>query len=235
MNPIPMLVSVIIPTLNEEAFILDAIRAAREAYGPQELEILVVDGGSQDATLRRIPPEVKVIHAAPNRARQMNLGAQQARGEILVFCHADSRLPAGWRAAVIAALSRKGVSGGTFQLSIEPARGILKLRNRVNFPANWRMMFGDQVQFMKRQTFEKTGGFREIPLMEDLEMSRSLAKLGLLVRIPLRVRTSSRRFSKIKPGRQWLLSIQCTILYLYFGKSAEEIKTIYERVAPAGS
>jgi hypothetical protein len=136
-------------------------------------------------------------------------------------------LPGGWREAVVEKLSKPGVSGGTFQLSILPARGILKLRNRINYPANWRLMYGDQVQFMKRSTFEKVAGFPEIPIMEDLEMSRSLDRAGQLVRIPLRVQTSSRRFSEEKPRGQWLLSIKCVILYLYFGKTAEEIKSIY--------
>jgi hypothetical protein len=159
----------------------------------------------------------------------MNLGADHARGDILVFCHADSFLPKGWRAAVIAELRKPGVSGGTFQLSILPAKGVLKLRNKISYPANWRLMYGDQVQFMRRETFKKVGGFPEIPIMEDLEMSRSLAQVGRLVRIPLWVKTSSRRFSGQKPRNQWLLCIRCVILYLYFGVTAEQIKTIYYR------
>jgi hypothetical protein len=90
-------------------------------------------------------------------------------------------------------------------------------------------MYGDQVQFMTHNAFEKIGGFPEIPIMEDLEMSRSLAQIGQLVRIPLRVRTSSRRFSENKPRQQWFLSIKCVINYLYFGKTADEIKQIYHR------
>ena len=226
-----MLVSVIIPTLNEEAFILEAIHAARQDSCPDELEIIIVDGGSHDETLRLIPSDMRVISSTPGRATQMNLGAAQARGDILVFCHADSRLPQGWRAAVIEALRKPGVSGGTFQLLILPESGILKFRNRINFPANWRMMYGDQVQFMARTTFEQIGGFPELPIMEDLEMSRALAKIGHLVRIPLRVRTSSRGFAENRPRSQWLLSVQCVILYLYFGVSAEEIKKIYTRGA----
>lgn len=224
-----MLVSVIIPTLNEEAFIQGAIRSARQGYIPGEVEIIVVDGGSRDATLNQIPPDVTVLHAQPHRARQMNIGAQLARGEVLAFCHADSRLPPGWRAAMLAALSQPGVSGGTFQVSILPEWGILKLRNRINYPPDWRFMYGDQVQFMRRQVFEQAGGYRELPILEDLEMSRTLHRLGRLVRIPLRVQASSRRFSTAHPCRQWLLSIQCVVLYLYFGKSAEEIKILYDR------
>ena len=227
-----MLISVIIPTLNEEAHIQDAIQSARQDCSPGEVEIIVVDGGSQDRTLHLVPPGVKLIHSKPNRGAQMNLGARNSGGDILVFCHADSRLPNGWREAVITELGTNGVSGGTFQLSILPASGILKLRNRINFPANWRFMYGDQVQFMTRFTFDKVGGFPEIPIMEDLEMSRSLSRLGKLVRIPLRVSTSSRRFSDTRVFHQWFLSIKCVILYIYLGKSAEEIKYIYNRGVP---
>jgi rSAM/selenodomain-associated transferase 2 len=229
-----MLVTTIIPTLNEAGYIQNAIRAARQDTTSDELEIIIVDGGSQDSTLQQISPEIQVIRAKPGRASQMNLGAAHAQGEILVFCHADSLLPEGWRRAVIQALNQPEVSGGTFQLSILPANGILKLRNRINYPANWRLMYGDQVQFMRRSTFERIGGFPEIPIMEDLEMSRSLAQVGRLVRIPLRVRTSSRRFSGQKPRSQWLLSIRCVILYLYFGKTPEEIKKIYHQGANQG-
>jgi rSAM/selenodomain-associated transferase 2 len=230
-----MLVSVIIPTLNEEGYILDAIRAARQDYTSEELDIIVVDGGSQDDTPQLIPPDVQVLQSKPGRAIQMNLGAAHAHGEILVFCHADSQLPQGWREAVVEKLNQPEVSGGTFQLAILPERGVLKLRNRISYPANWRLMYGDQVHFMKRSTFEKIGGFPEIPIMEDLEMSRSLAQVGQLVRIPLRVQTSSRRFSGKNPRSQWLLSIRCVILYLYFGKTPDEIRTIYHQGARKAS
>jgi hypothetical protein len=85
------------------------------------------------------------------------------------------------------------------------------------------------VQFMTRQTFELAGGFKEMPILEDLEMSRCLQRLGRLVRIPLRVQTSSRQFTESKPARQWLLNIRCVVLYLYCGKTAEEVKLIYDR------
>ncbi len=224
-----MRVSLIIPTLNEEGYLLDALLAARQEYSSEELEIIVVDGGSRDATLSLIPQDVRVLHSTPNRGRQMNLGAANATGEIFAFCHADSRLPQGWREAVIAALSQAGVSGGTFQLSVLPEKGVLKLRNRLRYPANWRFMYGDQVQFMTRQTFARAGGFQELPILEDLEMSRALRRLGRLVRIPLRVQTSSRQYAGGGTSQQWLLNIRCVILYLYCGKTAEEVQRVYAR------
>ena len=147
----------------------------------------------------------------------------------LLFATPISRLPPGWREAVIAALSQAGVSGGTFQLSIVPERGVLKLRNRISYPADWRFMYGDQVQFMTRQTYERVGGFQEMPILEDLEMSRALSRLGRLVRIPLRVETSNRQYAGGGTSQQWLLNIRCVILYLYCGKTAEEVQRVYAR------
>jgi hypothetical protein len=157
----------------------------------------------------------------------MNSGAAASQGEILLFCHADSRLPAAWREAVVHALSRPGVSGGSFQIRLSPARGVLHLLNRLSFPANWRIMVGDQAQFMARHTFEQVGGFPDVLLLEDLEMSRALHGAGRLVRIPLRVVTSSRRFLERGPLRQFGLDVVCVFRYLYLGASAEELAGLY--------
>jgi len=159
----------------------------------------------------------------------MNAGAANARGDILVFCHADSQLPEGWREAVIAALDMPGVSGGTFQTLILPANWMLAIRNRWVFPANWKIMFGDQVQFMRRATFEAVGGFPEIPLMEDVEMSRALNKVGRVVRIShqYRVITSSRRFAERGFLRQSLLNGLSMLRYLYLGATPKDIARVY--------
>jgi rSAM/selenodomain-associated transferase 2 len=222
-----MLVSVIIPALNEVQHIRQAIATARRDYTPDQVEVIVVDGGSIDGTTTLIPPGVTLVRSHRGRAMQMNHGAAASRGQILVFCHADSQLPAGWRDAVVKALSRPGVSGGSFQTAIRPARGILRLLNRLRFPADWRIMFGDQAQFMSRTVFDRVGGFPEIPLMEDLEMSRRLHQAGRLVRIPLRVITSSRRFLEHGPLRQWLLDVWYVIQYLYLGAAPEGIARLY--------
>jgi rSAM/selenodomain-associated transferase 2 len=222
-----MLVSVIIPALNEAQYIWQAIAAARRDYTRDQVEIIVADGGSTDGTPDLVPPGVTLVRSPRGRAVQMNRGAAAGRGEILVFCHADSQLPAGWREAVVEALSGPGASGGSFQIAILPARGILHLLNRLRLPADWRFMFGDQAQLMTRATFEQVGGFPEIPLMEDVEMARALHRQGRLVRIPLRVVTSSRRFLERGPLRQSLLNIWSLIRYLYLEATPEDIARAY--------
>jgi rSAM/selenodomain-associated transferase 2 len=222
------LVSVIIPVLNEAGSIETCIAAARRDYAPDEVEMIVVDGGSSDGTPDRIPPTATLIRSPRGRAVQMNRGAAASQGVILVFCHADSQLPAGWREAVIEALSLPGVSGGTFQTLILPeVAWILRLRNRMPHRANWRGMHGDQAQFMTRAIFEQLGGFPDLSLMEDVEMSRALHREGKLVRLSLRVITASRRYMERGPLRQALRNRWNLFRYLYLGATPDEIARTY--------
>ncbi|HZD57918.1 MAG TPA: TIGR04283 family arsenosugar biosynthesis glycosyltransferase [Anaerolineales bacterium] len=223
-----MLVSVVIPTLNEGENIAQTIRTARRHYPSSEVEIIVVDGGSQDGTPQLVPADAKLVFSRPGRAVQMNAGARTSSGEVLVFCHADTQLPSGWRGAVIRALAQPGASGGAFQIECVPAFGVFYLLNRLWLPPNWRLMFGDQAQFMPRGIFEDLGGFPEIPLMEDLEMARRLHNAGCLVRPPLRVSTSSRRFQERGAIRQLLLDAWLWARYLYFGASPQELARYYK-------
>lgn len=222
-----MLISIIIPTLNEQETIAACIRAARRDYTPDDVEIVVADGGSQDETVTRVPAGITTVHAPRGRASQMNRGAAAAGGEVLVFCHADTRLPEGWREAVIETLQTPGVSGGAFQITYQPARGILHLINRLTFRGNWQAVHGDRAQFMTRETFEDIGGFPEIPLMEDVEMARALHTRGTIKLIPKRVTSSSRRYLERGPLRQYALSIYLMARYLYVGATPEEIARIY--------
>jgi rSAM/selenodomain-associated transferase 2 len=232
------LVSVIIPALNEAENIERTLAAARRDYAPDAVELIVADGGSTDGTPDLVPPDVALVRVPRGRAVQMNRGAEAAHGEIFVFCHADSQLPAGWREAVIAALADPEVSGGTFQTRILPANWLLKLRNRLVLPTTWRGMFGDQVHFMRRATFERVGGYPEIPLMEDVEMMRALHQVGRLTRIDpgLRVTTSSRRFLERGVLRQTLHNGLNMLRYLYLGASPRAIARGYRssREAAAG-
>ncbi|MDF1513412.1 MAG: TIGR04283 family arsenosugar biosynthesis glycosyltransferase [Anaerolineae bacterium] len=223
------LVSVIMPVVNEAENIVATIKAAERQYSPEQVEIIVVDGDSTDDTCALIPPHIHVIHSPRGRGLQMNRGAAESHGDILVFCHGDSQLPNGWREAVIQALDNPAVSGGTFQTRILPAFGILKWRNNWVLPPNWKIMFGDQVQFMRSSTFDQVQGYREIPLMEDVEMSRALDQAGTIVRIDpkYRVITSSRRFQERGVLQQSILNTINMIRYLYFGATPEDIARSY--------
>ena len=220
-------VSVIIPALNEADNISRCVQAARGAYSPEQVEVIVVDGGSTDATLQHIPPDVTIIQTSAGRAHQMNAGAKTSSGEVLVFCHADTRLSGGWREKVIAALNQPGVSGGAFQTRLEPETGIMKWMNKVWLPADWRYIYGDQVMFLRRSTFETVGGFPEIVLMEDVEMARSIAKIGKTIRVRGEVYTDSRRMIENGVLRQLLGNIWRMIRYLYLGATPDQIAGTY--------
>jgi rSAM/selenodomain-associated transferase 2 len=221
-------VSVIIPALNEAENIQRAIGAARRDYTPSQVEIIVVDGGSTDGTPDLISSDSMLLNSRRGRAVQMNRGAAASQGKILIFCHADSVLPNGWHEAVVEALSQPGVSGGTFQTLILPARGpLMHIRNRMSFAPTWWRMYGDQSQFMTRATFERVGGFPEIPLMEDVEMMRALNQEGRLVKLPLRVITSSRRFLERGFLRQALMNLWSMFRYLNLGATPEDIARVY--------
>jgi len=226
---------VVIPALNEAENIGRSIAAARRGYTADEVEIIVVDGGSSDGTPDLVRSDAYLIHAPAGRGVQMNRGGAVARGEVFVFCHADSRLPPGWRQPVIEALGCPGVSGGSFGIRLEPARGVLRLLNLLRYPADWRLMYGDQAQFMARKTFRQVGGFPEIPIMEDLEMMRRLHRQGRLVRIPLRVTSSSRRFLERGPLRQLWLDVRLVVRYLALNAEPEEIaRDYYTRMRDPG-
>ena len=223
-----MLVSVIIPALNEAENIRPCIAAARWDYPPGEVEIIVADGGSTDGTPDRIPADVTLIHTPRGRAVQMNQGAAASRGAVLLFCHADSLLPAGWRSAVLAALGEPGGSGGVFRTQILPeTTWLLWVRNRQPMSNHWWEMHGDQAQFMTREVFERLGGFPELPLMEDVEMSRALHQVGRLVRLPLCVTTSSRRYLERGVLRQALRNRWNLFRYLRLGATAADIARTY--------
>jgi rSAM/selenodomain-associated transferase 2 len=223
-----MLASVIIPVLNEEERIARTVEAARGEYSLDEVEIIMVDGGSADATCDVITGDVVLVRGRRGRSVQLNAGVEAAKGDIFVFCHADTLLPLGWLGAVQDALSDPAVSGGAFQCTTLPETFFLmKFFNRINAPTLWQFMTGEMGQFMSRETFFQVGGFPEIPLMEDIEMSRRLKDAGRLVRPTLRVVTSSRRFEENGWVHQYLLNLYNLTRYLYFGATPEQIAASY--------
>jgi rSAM/selenodomain-associated transferase 2 len=190
----PRTLSVIMPALNEAARIGDCL-AALQPLRAAGHELIVVDGGSDDGTAALARAAADRVLAAPRgRAAQMNAGARLARGEALIFVHADTRLPPHADALVIGALARS--AWGRFDVSIDSPRPLLRLvaammnlRSRVTGIAT-----GDQAIFVRRALFEEQRGYAPIPLMEDVELSRRLRRVGAPACLRAWVWTSARRW-----------------------------------------
>ncbi|MFQ5430324.1 MAG: TIGR04283 family arsenosugar biosynthesis glycosyltransferase [Phycisphaerae bacterium] len=201
--------SVIIPTINEEAHLARTLR--RATASPVE-EVVVVDGGSRDRT-REIAASfgARVIMAEPGRARQMNAGAAAATGGALLFLHADTQLPDAFPQIVAGVLSRPGVSAGAFRLQIESGRRSLRLVESLVALRGWAfgMPYGDQALFLMAATFRQVGGFPDVPVMEDFELIRRLRRLGRVRIARAAVTTSARRWLRHGVVRTTLLNQAC--------------------------
>ena len=195
--------SVIIPTLNEEKFIGSRLENLGEVFPRKDVEVIVADGGSGDGTREAVRryPGVKIVSSAPGRGPQLNRGAAEARGDVLLFLHADACLPAGAGELIRRASREKGTAGGCFQIKTIPPPGKGRLFRLLLKTADWRSRFsrfpyGDQAVFVKRTVFERMGGFRNYPIMEDLDFSKRLRRVGKIVRIKEPVQVSGRRWDK---------------------------------------
>lgn len=195
----PVRLSVVVPVLNEAARIDRFLGELTALEGIDE--VLVVDGGSEDDTVARAQTHpVRVLQAPRGRGPQLNAGAAAARGEVLLFVHADCTLPDDAAAQIEAALSAPGAVAGAFKLWTVPDDGprwsawwmhLADLRSRYT-----RYPYGDQALFCRRDAFERVGGFPDQPLLEDYELSRALHRLAPLARVDRRVRASGRRFAQ---------------------------------------
>lgn len=205
------LLSIIIPALNEEDQIAETLRCVRDAFAGREAEIVLADGGSRDATLplARQFDEVRAIECdRAGRGYQMNAGARAARGEVLLFLHADARLPAGALDAIERVMREPHVVGGCFEIAF-PAAAPRSLR-LVARGINWRTRrfttaTGDQGIFLRRAVFEAIGGYRDLPLMEDIALFNELKRRGRVVVLPQKIEISPRRWLKFGVWRTVLL------------------------------
>ncbi len=223
--------SIIIPVLHEGERILSAIDRIH-ALGPVEpYEIIVVDGASDLDTLRflRGRKDVTAVAAATGRARQMNRGADVARGEILLFLHADTELPPGALGKIKEVIHGTEAVAGAFDLGIASGKRVFRIIERAASIRSrlTRIPYGDQALFMKKEYFDRIGGFREIPLMEDIELMRRIKKQGGRIHILReRVMTSPRRWEKegilLCTLRNWAIST-----FYYLGVPPETLNRFY--------
>jgi len=189
-------ISVIIITLNEERYVE---RLLKQLSIDNEIELIVSDGGSIDRTARAAKQYTQnVVVGERGRGVQLNAGAALATGDILWFLHADSIPPDDYKDHIITTLGMSGVAGGAFKLHIDSDLSSLKtvsmvagLRSKLT-----RIPFGDQGVFVKKETFERLKGFKNIPLMEDIDFGRRLKKEGMVVLLPSGIKTCSRKWEQ---------------------------------------
>jgi rSAM/selenodomain-associated transferase 2/rSAM/selenodomain-associated transferase 1 len=221
-------ISIIVPVLNEEARIGSTLEAVG---GLSDVEIIVVDGGSRDRT-REIAASygVTVVRSESGRWRQMNLGAAQASGEILLFLHGDTRLGSGFETEIRRILESPDVVGGAFELRIEgPGPGFRMIEWGVKWRSRWgQMPYGDQGIFVRAATFWELGGFAEMGIMEDFEFVGRLKRRGRLAIAPTPAFTSARRWQKLGILRTTGIN-QLMILGYYLGISPSRLAHWYRR------
>ncbi|MBV9125858.1 MAG: TIGR04283 family arsenosugar biosynthesis glycosyltransferase [Planctomycetes bacterium] len=206
-----MTVSIIIPTLNEESCLAETLASLRVQH-PRE--IIVVDGGSQDATCRLAQNADLVLQGPVGRARQMNLGAARASGEVLLFVHADCSLEPGALVEAERSLRRRGVVAGCFTMRVQ-APGVWYRAIDTCATARVRLTglaYGDQGLFLRRDLFHQLGGFPPLRFMEDLFFSRLLRRRGRLVVASSRIWVSPRRWQRSGLVRQTLRNWTLTAL-----------------------
>jgi rSAM/selenodomain-associated transferase 2 len=224
---LPPRLSIVMPVLNES----ERITAALAVLAPlrkQGVELIVVDGGSTDDTLARCAGLVdQMLTAARGRARQMNAAAQAARGEALLFLHADTALPPDAPALIADALAR--CTWGRFDVNIEGrsrwlpvVAAFMNARSRLT-----RIATGDQAIFMRRAAFDAVGGFPDQPLMEDIEISKRLLRhCGAPACLRAKVSTSGRRWDERGAWRTIVLMWRLRWLY-WRGVGADQLAAAY--------
>ncbi len=230
-SPAETLVSVIVPTLNEARTLpgmLDHLAAL-----PGSIEVIVADGASADDTARvavRHPLAPRVVEAHGGRARQLNAGAAASVGDVLVFVHADSRLPADAHRSLVSACVKDRAVGGNFRLEFEGddlfARG---LSAYYRFSRRVGVYYGDSSIFVRRDVFQRLGGLRELPIMDDYDLARRLERAGPTACLPGPAVTSSRRWRRAGIARTVASWVAIQLLYSV-GVPAARLAPLYRRI-----
>ncbi len=217
------MISIIIPVLNEAGSIQEFL-----SHLPASVEVIVVDGGSYDGTQKQIGlSAARLVNAERGRANQMNAGAAVAKGDLLLFLHADTHLPADFE-GVLAAFARSSLAWGRFDVRLSGRHPMFRVIERM---MNWRSRLtgictGDQAIFVRRAIFHELGGFAAIPLMEDIEISRRLRAKSWPYCASQPVTTSSRRWETRGITRTILLMWRLRLAY-FFGVGPEQLVRRY--------
>ena len=194
------IISIIIPVYNETHIILQTLSHLFNLNFKEDVEIIIVDGNPQQNTLNCIAePRVRKIASKKGRGAQMNKGASVAKGDILLFLHADTLIPHDAIRSIQNACKDTNVAAGAFGLGIRSSQRKYRIIEKAVFLRTriTKIPYGDQAIFVKREFFRAIGGYQEIPIMEDVElMKRIKANDGMVAIIPRRVRTSPRRWER---------------------------------------
>ncbi|MDX8405373.1 MAG: TIGR04283 family arsenosugar biosynthesis glycosyltransferase [Mariprofundus sp.] len=221
-------IAVIVPVLNEQAALPLLLKRLQ---GLAVAEVVVVDGGSVDGSRELLDGAgIRWLSAGPGRAAQMNAGAATCEAGVLLFAHSDNVLDATSIAAIKAAMVQPECVGGRFDLRLSGTHPALRmiawfinLRSRLS-----GISTGDQCQFVRRSVFERMGGFADLPLMEDIDFSKRLKRLGRIASLRQRVTTSSRRWENDGIINTVLLMWRLRLLY-WLGVPAERLAHMYRQ------
>ncbi|MBW1693027.1 MAG: TIGR04283 family arsenosugar biosynthesis glycosyltransferase [Deltaproteobacteria bacterium] len=224
----PTRISIIIPAINEA----DNLKQTLVSIGSMDnKEVILADGGSIDGTVQLARSlGLEIVNSSPPKAKQMNEGAFRASGDILLFLHADTRLPENFDNHVRQCFMQSGAVAGAFELGINANIPALRLIERL---ANWRshrlkLPYGDQAIFVLSEIFHQIEGFPYIPIMEDFELIKQLSKIGEIITLPFPVITSSRRWENLGILRTTLIN-QIVIAMYYAGVPPNLIARWYHR------
>lgn len=228
-----MTLSIIMPVLNEAAGVEAALRRL-EPLRARGAEIIVVDGGSNDGTAARaLPLAHRAIIAPRGRASQMNVGAALATGDVLLFLHADTQLPAGADRLIAEGLAHTGRVWGRFDIRFDSGGGLALVAAMMNLRSRFTgIATGDQAMFTTRAAFDDAGGFPAIALMEDVAMSARLKRIGRPLALRARAITSGRRWRAHGLVRTVLLMWRLRLAY-YFGRDPKHLAPQYGQIENA--